>query len=193
MTDDPMDTSASLSAGLTRTPKRGWLVALLSRLQQSSFALLSFSFRHIFPVYSRRLVPHSMASRRVARGLVGQCVHFGTALRDLVFPLSAGPAHFGVACAWLAVYFLAVFCQFLWGLLMSSLWHCRLVCAGYTCSIADHAAMGRTDAVCPGTVGWALVAQCVVGDCHPFQRLPHYLGWKLALWLHGARLCFRPA
>lgn len=44
-----MDTSASLSAGLTRTPKRGWLVALLSRLQQSSFALLSFSFGLFFP------------------------------------------------------------------------------------------------------------------------------------------------
>jgi cyanate permease len=49
MTDDPMDTSASLSAGLTFTPKRGWLVTLLSRLQQSSFALLSFSFGMFFP------------------------------------------------------------------------------------------------------------------------------------------------
>ncbi len=44
-----MDTSASLSAGLTLTPKRGWLVALLSRLQQSSFALLSYSFGLFFP------------------------------------------------------------------------------------------------------------------------------------------------
>ncbi|ETW92224.1 MAG: hypothetical protein ETSY2_54065, partial [Candidatus Entotheonella gemina] len=44
-----MDTSASLSAGLTRTPKRGWLVALLSRVQQSSFALLSYSFGMFFP------------------------------------------------------------------------------------------------------------------------------------------------
>ncbi len=44
-----MGTSASLSAGLTLTPKRGWLVALLSRLQQSSFALLSFSFGLFFP------------------------------------------------------------------------------------------------------------------------------------------------
>jgi len=44
-----MDTSASLSAGLTRTPQRGWLVALLSRLQQSSFALLSYSFGMFFP------------------------------------------------------------------------------------------------------------------------------------------------
>jgi predicted MFS family arabinose efflux permease len=44
-----MDTSASLSAGLTLTPKRGWFVALLSRLQQSSFALISFSFGLFFP------------------------------------------------------------------------------------------------------------------------------------------------
>jgi cyanate permease len=44
-----MDTSASLSTGLTLTPKRGWLVVLLSRLQQSSFALLSFSFGVFFP------------------------------------------------------------------------------------------------------------------------------------------------
>lgn len=44
-----MDTSASLSAGLTLTPKRGWLVALLSRVQQSSFALLSYSFGLFFP------------------------------------------------------------------------------------------------------------------------------------------------
>ncbi len=44
-----MDTSASLAAGLTRTPARGWLVALLSRLQQSSFALISFSFGLFFP------------------------------------------------------------------------------------------------------------------------------------------------
>ncbi|WP_089721318.1 MFS transporter [Candidatus Entotheonella palauensis] len=44
-----MDTSASLSAGLTLTPKRGWLVALLSRMQQSSFALLSYSFGMFFP------------------------------------------------------------------------------------------------------------------------------------------------
>ena len=28
-----MDTSTSLAAGLTRTPLRGWIVVLLSRLQ----------------------------------------------------------------------------------------------------------------------------------------------------------------
>lgn len=44
-----MDTSASLSAGFIRTPARGWLVALLSRLQQSSFVLISFSFGLFFP------------------------------------------------------------------------------------------------------------------------------------------------
>ncbi len=44
-----MDTSASLAAGLTLTPKRGWLVVLLSRLQQSSFALLSYSLGLFFP------------------------------------------------------------------------------------------------------------------------------------------------
>lgn len=44
-----MDTSASLAAGFTLTPQRGWLVAMLSRLQQSSFALLSFSFGLFFP------------------------------------------------------------------------------------------------------------------------------------------------
>jgi cyanate permease len=44
-----MDTSASLSAGFTRTPARGWAVALLSRFQQSSVAALSFSFGLFLP------------------------------------------------------------------------------------------------------------------------------------------------
>jgi DHA1 family inner membrane transport protein len=44
-----MDTSASLSAGFTRTPLRGWVVALLSRMQQSHFSLMSFSFGMFFP------------------------------------------------------------------------------------------------------------------------------------------------
>lgn len=44
-----MDTSASLSAGLTRTSGRGWAVALLSRLQQSSVTVISFSFGIFLP------------------------------------------------------------------------------------------------------------------------------------------------
>lgn len=44
-----MDTSASLSAGLRRTPARGWAVALLSRFQQSSVAAISFSFGLFLP------------------------------------------------------------------------------------------------------------------------------------------------
>lgn len=44
-----MDTSASLSAGFTRTPPRGWAVALLSRLQLSSTALISFTFGIFLP------------------------------------------------------------------------------------------------------------------------------------------------
>lgn len=38
-----METSASLSAGITRTPARGWAVALLSRLQISSVMPTSFT------------------------------------------------------------------------------------------------------------------------------------------------------
>lgn len=44
-----MDTSASLAAGLERTPARGWAVALLSRLQQSSVAVISFAFGIYLP------------------------------------------------------------------------------------------------------------------------------------------------
>lgn len=44
-----MDTSASLSAGFDRTPARGWAVALLSRFQVSSVALISFSFGIFLP------------------------------------------------------------------------------------------------------------------------------------------------
>jgi len=44
-----MDTVASLAAGLAKTPARGWLVVLLSRLQGSSVVLLSYSFGHIPP------------------------------------------------------------------------------------------------------------------------------------------------
>ncbi|MEE8305231.1 MAG: MFS transporter [Candidatus Tectomicrobia bacterium] len=44
-----MDTSASLSAGFTHTPPRGWAVALLSRLQVSSSALISYTFGIFLP------------------------------------------------------------------------------------------------------------------------------------------------
>jgi hypothetical protein len=36
-----METAASLAAGLTKTPVRGWLMVLLSRLQGSSVGLIS--------------------------------------------------------------------------------------------------------------------------------------------------------
>lgn len=44
-----MDTSASLSAGFTRTPVRGWVVALLSRAQLSSSAVISYAFGIYLP------------------------------------------------------------------------------------------------------------------------------------------------
>ena len=44
-----MDTAASLAAGLTQTPARGWLVVLLSRLQGSSVVLISYSFGIFLP------------------------------------------------------------------------------------------------------------------------------------------------
>jgi ACS family hexuronate transporter-like MFS transporter len=44
-----MDASTSLAAGLTRTPLRGWLVALLSRLQVSSVVLISYTFGMFLP------------------------------------------------------------------------------------------------------------------------------------------------
>src|SRR6266853_1845799 len=44
-----MDTSAALSMGLTRTPARGWAVALLSRLQTSSIMLTSFTLGVFLP------------------------------------------------------------------------------------------------------------------------------------------------
>jgi ACS family D-galactonate transporter-like MFS transporter len=54
-----MDTSASLSAGFSRTPARGWAVALLSRFQVSSVALISFSFGIFLPFIRQdlRLTP----------------------------------------------------------------------------------------------------------------------------------------
>jgi predicted MFS family arabinose efflux permease len=50
-----METSASLSADLTRTPVRGWAVALLSRLQMSSVMLTSFTFGIFLPAMSQDL------------------------------------------------------------------------------------------------------------------------------------------
>jgi cyanate permease len=44
-----MDTSASLSATFTRTPARGWAVALLSRLHLSFVTLISFTFGLFLP------------------------------------------------------------------------------------------------------------------------------------------------
>jgi cyanate permease len=44
-----MDTAASLAAGLTKTPLRGWLVVLFSRLQGSSVVLISYSFGMFLP------------------------------------------------------------------------------------------------------------------------------------------------
>ena len=44
-----MDTAASLAAGLTTTPPRGWMVVLLSRLQGSSVVLISYSFGIFLP------------------------------------------------------------------------------------------------------------------------------------------------
>jgi hypothetical protein len=50
-----MDTAASLAVGLTRTPIRGWLVVLLSRLQGSSVVLISYSFGIFLPFISTDL------------------------------------------------------------------------------------------------------------------------------------------
>jgi predicted MFS family arabinose efflux permease len=44
-----MDTSASLSAGLTRTPARGWAVVLLARFQGSSIIVISYTFGVFLP------------------------------------------------------------------------------------------------------------------------------------------------
>ncbi len=44
-----MDTSASLSAGLTRTPPRGWAIVLLSRFQVSSIIVISYTFGVFLP------------------------------------------------------------------------------------------------------------------------------------------------
>jgi predicted MFS family arabinose efflux permease len=51
-----MDTSASLSAALTRTSARGWAVALLSRLHMSSVMLVSFTFGIFLPFLRQDLV-----------------------------------------------------------------------------------------------------------------------------------------
>ena len=50
-----MDTAASLAAGITRTPPRGWMVLLLSRLQNSSVVLISYSFGIFLPFISEDL------------------------------------------------------------------------------------------------------------------------------------------
>src|SRR2546430_17676253 len=44
-----METSPALAAGLTRTPIRGWIVVLLSRLQASSIILTSYTFGIFLP------------------------------------------------------------------------------------------------------------------------------------------------
>jgi cyanate permease len=50
-----MDTSTSLAAGLARTPIRGWIVVLLSRLQTSSIILTSYTFGVFLPFISHDL------------------------------------------------------------------------------------------------------------------------------------------
>ena len=50
-----MDTSTSLAGGLTRTPARGWIVVLLSRLQASSVILTSYTFGVFLPFISQDL------------------------------------------------------------------------------------------------------------------------------------------
>ena len=45
----------SLAAGLTRTPVRGWIVVLLSRLQASSMILTSYTFGVFLPFISQDL------------------------------------------------------------------------------------------------------------------------------------------
>src|SRR5215831_3496276 len=50
-----MDTSTSLAGGLTRTPPRGWIVVLLSRLQTSSIILTSYTFGVFLPFISHDL------------------------------------------------------------------------------------------------------------------------------------------
>src|SRR5262247_2214273 len=50
-----MDTSAALSVGVTRTPARGWAVALLSRLQTSSIMFTSFTLGVFLPFIRRDL------------------------------------------------------------------------------------------------------------------------------------------
>src|SRR5262245_21523899 len=53
--DVAMETSMALAAGLTRTPVRGWMVVLLSRLHTSSIVLISYSFGVFLPFISRDL------------------------------------------------------------------------------------------------------------------------------------------
>ena len=50
-----METSASLSSGFSHTPVRGWAVALMSRLQLSSVAVISFSFGIFLPFIKQDL------------------------------------------------------------------------------------------------------------------------------------------
>jgi len=50
-----MATSAALSVGLTRTPARGWAVALSFRLQTSSIMLTSFTLGVFLPFIRRDL------------------------------------------------------------------------------------------------------------------------------------------
>ena len=50
-----METSPALAAGLTRTPIRGWIVVLLSRLQASSVILTSYTFGIFLPFISQDL------------------------------------------------------------------------------------------------------------------------------------------
>ena len=50
-----MDASGSLSAGITRTPARGWAVLLLFRFQESSIILVSFTFGIFLPFISEDL------------------------------------------------------------------------------------------------------------------------------------------
>src|SRR4029453_6901807 len=50
-----MEAASSLAGGLTRTPIRGWIVVLLSRLQASSVILTSYTFGVFLPFISQDL------------------------------------------------------------------------------------------------------------------------------------------
>jgi hypothetical protein len=78
-----METAASLAAGLTRTPARGWLVVLFSRLQGSSVVLISYRCGIFLPFIRQDLQLFPLEDTRSPEEMIAESYASRTSLPSL--------------------------------------------------------------------------------------------------------------